>query len=170
MQKMGHGGKREESDIFRGKSDLMVLCWAQWAWFVCIPLQMVACSQALLCTVPSEWGSALCPLPAAPEQHYWAPSLQPSCSKKKQYLKTSLIFFPPFEISCIFFTEHVFLCTVIGANRINSKKKGREMRLSEGVANCERERPGTPGLVTRQHRLVCFRPVQTSVRLVTQDG
>lgn len=44
------------------------------------------------------------------------------------------------------------------------------MRLSEGFVHCERERPGSPGLVTREQRLVCFRPVQTSVRLVTQDG
>lgn len=44
------------------------------------------------------------------------------------------------------------------------------MRLSEGFVNCERERLGSPGLVTRQQKLLCFRPVQTSVRLVTQDG
>lgn len=149
MQRWGTEEREKSQTSLGEKSGLMVLCWAQWAWFVCTPLRMVACSQALLCTVPSEWGSALCPMPAAPEFHYWAPSLRPGCSKKKQYLKNSLIFFFPFEISCIFFTEHVFLCTVIGANRINSKKKGREMRLSEGFVNCERERPGSPGLVTR---------------------
>ena len=93
MQKMGHGGRREESDIFRGKKWSDVLCGAQWPCCVGTPLWMVACSQALLYTVPSEWGATLCALPSATELHYWATSLWPGCSKKKQYLKTSLIFF-----------------------------------------------------------------------------
>ena len=97
MQKMGHGGKREESDIFRGKKWSDVLCWAQWPCCVGTPLWMVACSQALLYTVPSEWGAALCALPSATELHYWATSLWPGCSKKKQYLKTSLICFFPLK-------------------------------------------------------------------------
>lgn len=90
------------------------------------------------------------------------------CSKKKQYLKAGLIFFFPVGLSCIFFTEHVIRCIIIGQNRINSKKKGHEVRPSEGFVSCERERWGED-TVTGQQRLVGFRPVQTSARLVTRD-
>lgn len=77
-------------------------------------------------------------------------------------------FFFPVGLSCIFFTERVIRCIIIGESRINSKKKGHEVRPSEGFVSCERERWGED-TVTGQQRLVGFRPVQTSARLVTQD-